>query len=80
MSLNLEIMILTGQVADLLPLDVLRIVDSVWKETCIIYLDLEKLLVREADHTRYLLSVYLGTHLYTIGYLPTYILQGTSLV
>jgi len=31
------------KVANILPMDVIRIVDSVWKETCVVYLDLEKL-------------------------------------
>lgn len=33
------------KVAELLPLEVLRITDSVWKETCVVYLDLEKIII-----------------------------------
>jgi len=40
------------KVADLLPLDVVRIVDCVWKETCIVYLDLEKLIVPDSPTNR----------------------------
>ncbi len=39
------------QVADLLPVEVLAMVDTVWKETCLLYLQLEKHVIHTPEGT-----------------------------
>jgi hypothetical protein len=39
------------QVAELLPVEVLAMVDTVWKETCLLYLQLEKHVIHTPEGT-----------------------------
>jgi hypothetical protein len=43
--------ILITQVAELLPVEVLAMVDTVWKETCLLYLQLEKHVIHTPEGT-----------------------------
>ncbi len=43
--------ILITQVAELLPVEVLAMVDTVWKDTCILYLQLEKHVIHTPEGT-----------------------------
>jgi hypothetical protein len=43
--------ILLTQVAELLPVEVLAMVDTVWKETCLLYLQLEKHVIHTPEGT-----------------------------
>jgi hypothetical protein len=50
-KLGSKFIILITQVAELLPVEVLAMVDTVWKETCLLYLQLEKHVIHTPEGT-----------------------------
>jgi hypothetical protein len=46
-----KFILVIAQVAELLPVEVLAMVDTVWKETCLLYLQLEKHVIQTPEGT-----------------------------